>query len=128
MSTPPPGRRWPDGLAIVALLAFALVIPAVALFGMVFAAPWFTGAASDADKIEQYVWGVVATTSAAIALVTAVVAAILGGRRARVLAWVTVPLALIGLYFFGGNTVSASHELPAASAASASDQRGGGAR
>jgi hypothetical protein len=37
----------------------------------------------------------------------------------RVLAWVTVPLALFGLYFYGSNTIIASQELPAATTAQA---------
>ncbi len=111
-------RQWPNSLALLALIAFALIIPTIALLGMAFASPWL-GATSDFDRIEKFGWGIVATTSCALALVGALVAAIFGGRMTRVLAWVTVPLALFGLYFYGSNTIIASQELPAATTAQA---------
>jgi hypothetical protein len=114
VSTTQDQRRWPNGLALIALIAFALIVPTIALFGMIFASSWLGTTASDLDRIEKFVWGVVATTSCAVALVSALVAAIFGGRMTRVLACVTVPLALFGLYFYGSNTIIASHELPTA--------------
>jgi hypothetical protein len=113
MSAPQPaGPGWPNLLAAIALAGFALLIPFVALGGMLDAASWFGSTPSEADRIASFWWALTATISVSIALALAVVAAIAGGRAAKVLAFITVPLTLVGLYFYGSITVSAADKLP----------------
>lgn len=99
-------------MASIALVVFTVFIPFLALAGVIGAASWFGSAQSDADKIESFAWSLAAVISLVIAFVGALVAAMAGGRAARILACITVPLTLGGLVFFGALTASSGDRLP----------------
>ncbi|MGN6272050.1 MAG: hypothetical protein ACTHMQ_03060 [Protaetiibacter sp.] len=115
MSAPQQSRpSWSSPAASIALVVFTVFIPFLAFAGVIGAASLFGGTQSDADKVTSFAWSLAAVVSLVIAFVLAVVAAMAGGRAARILVCITVPLSLVGLIVFGAMTASFGDRLPQA--------------
>lgn len=97
MSTPQQRRReWPEYLGLAALVVFTLVVPFLAFMQL----HWL-GPRTPAQIAQDSATGYVIAASDGLAIVLASIAAFAGGRAARVMAAITIPIAFVGLVAFG---------------------------
>jgi len=104
---------WPDYLGMVNLLVFAISLPVFSFYAAIQSVTWFTGY-QPGEREEQLTWFMVGLASTGLAIVLAGISAVAGGRHARVLAGITIPLAVLGFAFFGLATKGAADSLPEA--------------
>ncbi len=101
MSASAKSPTWTEYVGFAALLLFALAIPFFAFYGALTSVPWFGAQSQPGDRQEQYTWLMVGLASNVLAIVLAAVAAGAGKRPARVLAAITLPIALVGVVILG---------------------------
>jgi len=103
---------WSETLGFANLLLFALAIPFFALYGAFASVSWLGAQSRPGEREEQLVWLTIGATSAGLAVLIAVITAFIGPRSARILAAITLPIALVGFGFMGLATKGAADSLP----------------
>lgn len=123
MTAPVKASSWTEYLGFTSLLLFALAVPFFAFFNALTAVSWFGAQSQPGEREEQFTWLIVGIASNALAIVLALIAAAAGKKAARVLAAVTVPIALVGVVFLGYVAKGTADMLPDRPAAAEQSDR-----